>query len=298
MSIKLTGSLPDLPGKKTAYMANKTRKLEKKANWVRNQILEMSVAAGCGHVSSSFSCTELLVALYHGGILRFDPKRPKWEGRDRFILSKGQSGIALYPILADLGFFPLSKLRRFAQAGSFLGVHSESNVPGIEAVTGSLGHGIGLSVGAALRAKLDKKRYLSICMLGDAECYEGSVWEAAMFASHHQLDNLIAIIDRNGMGVLDFTEKSLKIEPLEEKWRSFGWDASTINGHCFEEIFSALKDIRKRNSGKPYVIIAKTVKGKGVSFMENKLFWHYRSPVGKEVELARKELKWKEKPLP
>lgn len=275
-------------------MSSEIKKLKKKANWVRKQILEMSVRAGSGHVSSSFSCTELLVALYHGGILRFDPKNQKWQKRDRFILSKGQSGLALYPILADLGFFPLSELDKFAQEDSFLGVHIGNNIPGVEAVTGSLGHGLGLAIGMALRAKLDNESYLSVTMLGDAECYEGSIWEAAMFAAHHGLNNLIAIIDRNWQGVTDFTESSLRLEPLEEKWRSFGWDVITIDGHSFEEIFSAMKDIRQRKSLKPYMIIAHTVKGKGVSFMENKKLWHYRVPVGEEIELARQELAWNE----
>lgn len=264
--------------------------LKDKARWVRNQILEMSLCAGSGHVTSSFSCTELLVALYHGGILRFDPKDPKWSGRDRFILSKGQSGIGLYPVLADLGFFPVSELRRFAQTDSFLGVHSERHTPGIEAVTGSLGHGLGLGIGMALAAKQDRKKHLTVVMLGDSECYEGSNWEAAMFASHNKLNNLVGIIDRNGMGVLDFTERSLKLEPFGDKWRSFGWDVKSIDGHSFSEIFAAFKNIRNRRSTKPLMIIAETVKGKGVSFMEHKLLWHYRVPAGKEIEIARKEL--------
>ncbi|HLD82598.1 MAG TPA: transketolase [Candidatus Omnitrophota bacterium] len=275
-------------------MPSKIKELKKKANWVRNQILEMSISAASGHVTSSFSCTEFLVALYYGGVLRFDPKNPKWEGRDRFILSKGQSGLALYPILADLGFFPLGQLNKFCQKDSFLGVHSESNVPGIEAVTGSLGHGLGIGIGMAMAANMENKGHLIVTMMGDSECYEGSVWEAAMFTAHHKLNNLIAIIDRNGMGVLDFTENSLCLEPFEQKWRGFGWDVASIDGHSFKEIFSSLKDIRSRKSKKPYLIIANTIKGKGVSFMEHKLLWHYRAPAGEEIERARKELIWKE----
>lgn len=275
-------------------MVNKIKGLEGKANWVRNKILEMSVAAGSGHVTSSFSCTELLVALYHGGILRFDPADPKWAGRDRFILSKGQSGIALYPVLADLGYFPVDELLNFAQEGSFLGVHAESNVPGLEAVTGSLGHGLGIGIGMALAAKMDKKQYLTIVMMGDAECYEGSVWEAAMFAGHHKLNNLVGIIDRNWLGVTDYTEKSLKLDPFDKRWQSFGWDTITIDGHSFKEIFSAFNGVRNRKSKKPLMIIAETVKGKDVSFMENKLLWHYRVPAGNEIEKARKELAWQD----
>lgn len=271
------------------------KELKRKANWVRNKILEMSIRAGSGHVTSSFSCTELLVALYHGKILNFDPADPKWEGRDRFILSKGQSGIALYPVLADLGFFPADELLNFAQEGSFLGVHAESNAPGLEAVTGSLGHGLGIGVGMALAARMDKKRYLTVVMLGDAECYEGSVWEAAMFAGHHRLNNLIGIIDRNWMGVTDYTERSLKLDPFSKRWSSFGWDTITIDGHSFKDIFSAFKDVRNRKSKKPLMIIAETVKGKGVSIMENKMLWHYRVPVNKEIDIARRELEWNER---
>ena len=273
---------------------NKIREMKKRANWVRRQVLEMGVRAGSGHTTSAFSCAELLVALYYGNILRFDVNNPRWDKRDRFILSKAQAGIALYPILAELGFFPVSELEKFAESDSCLGVHAENNIPGVEATTGSLGHGLGLASGIALSAKLDKKDWLTMTMMGDAECYEGSVWEAAMFAAHNKLNNLILIIDRNWMGVTDFTESSLKLDPLEKKWKSFGWDAVTIDGHSFDEILSAFKDARTRRSSKPYAIIAETVKGKGVSFMENKKLWHYRVPVGEEIDIARRELEKRE----
>lgn len=273
-------------------MFKKITELEKKANWVRKELLEMCARAGSGHVTSAFSCTEILVALYYGGILHFNPANPDWEERDRFILSKGHAGVALYPILADLGFFPISELRNFAQAGSFLAVHAESNAPGIEAVTGSLGHGLGLGAGLALAAKMDRKLYMTVTLLGDGECYEGSIWEAAMFAGHYQLNNLVAIIDRNWLCVTDFTENCLRLDPLDDKWKSFGWDVVTIDGHSFEEIFTALKNFRSRRSSKPLMIIANTVKGKGVSFMEDKLLWHYVVPAGDQLEMARKELNW------
>ena len=266
--------------------------LEKKAHYIRKQVLDMCVRAGTGHVSSSFSCAEILVALYYGGILRYDPANPDWDERDRFILSKGHAGVALYPVLADLGFFPISELRNFAQAGSFLGVHAESSTPGIEAVTGSLGHGLGLAAGLALVAKMDRKLYMTITLLGDGECYEGSVWEAAMFAAYHQLNNLVAIIDRNGLCVTDFTENFLRFDPFDDKWKSFGWDVVTIDGHSFKEIFAALENFRSRRSTKPLMIIANTVKGKGVSFMEDKPLWHYVVPSGDQLEMARKELNW------
>ena len=268
-------------------------KLKKKANWVRNTILEMGIKAGAAHLAPAFSCTEILVALYYGGILRFNPGNPDWEERDRFILSKGQAAIALYAVLAGLNFFPVTELSSFTQAGSRLGGHTEDTIPGVEAFTGSLGHGLSIAVGLALAAKIDKKNYATVALLGDGECQEGSVWEAATLAAHHKLNNLIAIIDNNGLSAIDFVERYIKLSPLAGKWKAFGWDVKIIKGHSFKEIIFALKDIRSRKSNKPLVIIAKTVKGKGVSFMENKPIWHYRIPVGEELKLARKELSFK-----
>ncbi len=267
-----------------------TSELQAKARWVRQQILEMALKAKSGHVTSSFSCTEILVALYNGGILRVDPKNPEWPERDIFLMSKGQSGIGLYPILADMGFFPLKDLENFAGKGSHISVHIGQDIPGSEIVSGSLGHGLGIASGWALADRMDFNNRLIVTLLGDAECYEGSVWEAAMFAGHNRLNNLIAIIDRNQMGVLDFTECSLKLNPLDEKFRAFGWDVVTIDGHSFEAIFGAFKDVRARRRDKPLMIIANTIKGKGVSFMENARFWHYRVPEGEFIEAARKEL--------
>lgn len=271
-------------------MKEKIERLEKKANWVRNEVLEMAVAAGAGHIAPAFSCTEILVSLYHGNILKVDPKNLKWEDRDRFILSKGHGCAALYAILADLGFFPASELRGYCQLGSRLGGHSESNVPGVEAFTGSLGHGLSIGAGMAMAAKIDNKKYISVVLMGDGESQEGSVWEAAMFASHHKLDNLIAIVDRNKVQAINRTEEAVGLEPFEEKWKAFGWETKVIDGHSVEEIFDAFDGTRLRNSGRPLAIIANTTKGKGVSFMENKAIWHFRIPVGDELEQARKEL--------
>ncbi len=271
-------------------MLRKIDELEEKANWVRRHTLDMCLCGGSGHLVSSFSCTDILVALYYGGILRFNPANPGWEERDRFIISKGHGAIALYPILADWGFFPVDELAKFCCGNSLLGAHPDHYIPGIEVVTGSLGHGLGIAAGLALAAKMDGQAYKVIALLGDGECYEGAVWEAAMFASHHQLNNLTGIIDRNGLSVTDFTEKSLKLDPLDDKWRAFGWDTVTINGHNFKEILGALKDFRCRSSAKPLVIIANTVKGKGVSFMENNPLWHTLFPTGEQIEMARVEL--------
>ena len=264
--------------------------LAAKASWVRREIVEMTVGLAGAHLAPSFSCTELLISLYHGGILHFDPQNEYWEGRDRFILSKGQACLALYPILADLGFFPLSELRSFCKLGSRLGAHSESNVPGVEAFTGSLGHGLSIAAGMALAAKIDGKDYLTVALLGDGECQEGSVWEAAMFAAHQRLDNLMIIIDRNTLQAIDFTEHALALDPLQDKWEAFGWEVRNTDGHAFDCILGTIKDIRARRSGKPLAVIARTTKGKGVSFMENQPIWHYRTPNAEELEQARKEL--------
>jgi len=264
--------------------------LAEKAKWVRKQTLEMCAYAGSGHLASSLSCVEILVALYYGRILRFDSADPNWEERDRFILSKGHGGVALYPILADLGFLPNDDLGDFCQPGSILGVHPDKNVPGIETTTGSLGHGLGIAVGLALCAKMDKKSYSTVCLLGDGECYAGSIWEAAMFAGHLQLNNLIAIADRNRLCVTDFTENFLRLEPFQHKWISFGWDVACINGHCFEEIFAAFKNSRSRSSAKPLIIIANTIKGKGLSCMEDSPHGHTLVPSGEQLEIAKREL--------
>ena len=267
--------------------------LEKKANYIRNQTLGMCVKAGTGHVTSSFSCAEILVALYYGDILHYDISNPKWEDRDRFILSKGHASPILYAVLADLGFFSESEIWKFCQANGMFGVHLQNDVPGVEITSGSLGHGLGIAAGMALAAKLDKKHHLVFTLLGDGECYEGSTWESAMFAGHHQLNNLVAIVDRNWLCVTDFTENCVRLNPFDQKWEAFGWEVAVIDGHSFEDIFSALNAVRSRQATSPLVIIANTVKGKGVSFMENKPLWHGIAPKGKEAELAKMELMWK-----
>lgn len=265
--------------------------LKKKANQIRKQSLEMCVIGGSGHISSSFSCTEIFVALYYGGILRFDRTNLDWDERDRFIISKGHGAMTLYPILADLGFFSKDELSKFCQGNGILGAHPDNNIPGIEAVTGSLGHGLGLGIGLALRAKMDRKNYITVVLLGDGECYEGAVWEGAMLAAHHQLNNLIGVIDRNGLSVTDFTERNLKLDPIKDKWCAFGWDVVSIGGHSFKEIFEVFKDFRSRKSNKPLMIIANTVKAKGISFMEHNPLSHTLIPTGKQLEMAREELK-------
>lgn len=266
------------------------KRLEKKAHEMRKSVLETCIKAGTGHVTSSMSCTDILVALYHGGILRHDPKDPDWEDRDRFFLSKGQASPVLYTVLADRGFFPAKNLRSFAQRGGPFGVHLQKNVPGTESTSGSLGHGFGLAAGTALAAKMNRDLFISFALLGDGECYEGSIWETAMFASHNRLNNLVAIVDRNHLCVTDFTENIVALEDLEEKWAAFGWDVVRIDGHSYEAIFGVLADLRTRSSTAPLAIIAETVKGKGIDFMTNKPLWHGLAPKGKDAARARREL--------
>jgi len=271
-------------------MEDNIQKLKEKANFVRRQILEMVVAAGKGHIGGAFSCTDILVSLYYGDVLRFDSSNPNWDKRDRFILSKGHTAAALYAILSDLGYFPCTELNNFQKENCILGGHPDRKIPGIEADTGSLGHGLGIGIGLALSAKLDKKDFMTFVLMGDGECYEGSVWEAAMFASHHKLNNLVGIVDKNNLCILDFTKNCVNMEPLEDKWKSFGWDVITIDGHSFEELDSVFSKVRSRQSEKPLMIIANTIKGKGVSFMENKPEWHHSVPNQEQLEMARKEL--------
>jgi transketolase len=266
-------------------------RLEKKAFQIRHKMLEMCSRAGTGHVTSSLSCIDLLVALYYGGIMKFDSKRPHWAQRDRFFLSKGQASPALYTILADLGFFPKSELEYFAQAGGKFGVHLQNDVPGVEITSGALGHGFGIAAGAALGAKMNRELHLNFAMLGDGECYEGSIWETAMFAAHNHLNNLVAIVDRNYLCVTDFTESLIALEPLHDKWRAFGWDVARLEGHCFEDLLGALSTIRSRRSRKPLVIIADTVKGKGVDSIADRPLWHGMAPKGEAAKACQAELK-------
>ncbi len=269
---------------------NKVTELEKKARWVRQEVLEMCARAGEGRVASAFSCTEILVALFHGGILSFDPNNLQWEGRDRFIMSKSPGAVGLYPILSDLNFLPSSELEKYCQPDGILGPYGD-DIPGVEAVWGALGHGLGVAAGLALAGKMDVKRYMTVVLLGDGECYEGAVWEAAMFAGHHELNNLVAIIDRNWICTIDFTENCLRLDPLESKWQAFGWDVITIDGHSFDEIFAAFKGFRTRKSSKPLMIIANTIKGKGVSLLENNPMGHVIIPSGEQLQKAREELR-------
>ena len=264
--------------------------LTAKAKEIRQRTLEMVLKAGAGHLGGSFSCAEILVTLYYGNILRYDAANPAWEERDRFILSKGHANNSLYVILADVGFFQADNLENYCRSGCFLGNHCDNTVPGVEVITGSLGHGLGIAAGMALAGKLDGRQHLVFAVIGDGESQEGSIWEAAMFASQHRLSNLIVFLDRNGLGSEDFTENTAGLEPVKDKWLAFGWEVHSVDGHSIDELLAVLADCRSRISDKPIMIIARTVKGKGISFLENTPRSHHTLPVGNEIEIARRDL--------
>ena len=226
-----------------------------------------------GHYGGSLSCVDILVCLYFSS-MEHRPNEPDWEDRDRFVLSKGHAAPALYAVLAEAGYFPIRKLWSFKKLGSTLQGHPDMKlVPGVEMSTGSLGQGLSVAVGMALAGKLDKKSYGVNVLLGDGEIDEGSVWEAAMAASHYQLDNLTAVLDRNNLQISGFTESHMRLEPVNEKWKAFGWAVTEIDGHDPRQILSALGSAA-RVSLKPLLIIARTVKGKGIDILENKVGSH------------------------
>ena len=271
-------------------MKRETR-LQRKANELRERTLEMCIKAGTGHVTSSFSSAELLSTLYFGGVMKYDPQNPEWDERDRFILSKGQASPILYVTLAKAGFFPEQWLDTFCEADGHFGVHLQCDVPGVEFTTGSLGHGLGLGVGKALAAKMNNKDYRTYVLLGDAELQEGSNWESAMAASQYKLGNLTGIVDRNGFGVLCPTEQSAGLDMLEEKFKSFGWNVDSINGHSTKELLNTLKKQESYSSEKPKMIIAYTKKGKGIASWENVALRHGTAPIGEEAVTTMRELK-------
>lgn len=263
--------------------------LKEKARWLRQELFEMVIRQRAGHLPSSYSMTEILVQLYYGGTVRYSEGNPDDPNRDRVIVSKGHAAMALYPILADLGYFPAGELEHFTERGHLLGMYADVRIPGIEGISGSLGHGIGMGAGFAFAGRYDGMDYRTFVIVGDGECYEGSIWESAMFAAHHKLENLIAIVDRNSLCILGETEDLMALGDLEAKWRSFGWHTVAAEGHDFDSLREAFELIGKTD-GKPLAIIADTVKGKGVSFMEGRAEWHNRMPSDEQVVTARQEL--------
>ncbi len=259
---------------------------------IRRHVLDMTNISRGSHIASAFSVADIIAVLY-SDILKFDNKNPKMKDRDRLVLSKGHASAALYSALAESGFFPVDVLKtHYANGGKLCGHVSHNGVNGIECSTGSLGHGISIACGMALANKKDGNKNRVFAIVGDGECDEGCVWEAALFANHNELSNFTVIIDYNKMQSLDFCENTVKLEPLADKWRAFGWNVTEVDGHNHEDLKNALSKVSQKS---PTVVIAHTIKGKGVSFMENNILWHYRSPQGEEYEKALKELEEQKK---
>ncbi len=256
---------------------------------LRKDILKIAYYGGGAHIASCYSIVELLTVLYCR-ILNIDPDRVDDPDRDRFILSKGHASAAIYAILAERGFIEKEQLKTYCQCNSILGGHPEKqHIPGIEASTGSLGHGLSFGAGIAYAGRTQNRTFKTFVMMGDGECQEGSVWEAMMFAAQMKLGNLIAIVDYNKLQAMDTLEKIINLEPLVDKWKSFGWHVEEVDGHDIDAIINRLKKV-PYSEDKPTVIIAHTIKGKGISFMENVPIWHYRFPNDDELKIAFKEL--------
>ncbi|MDQ0086677.1 transketolase [Paenibacillus anaericanus] len=265
------------------------RELKIKAAQIRMDLLIIIHRAKTGHTGGSLSNTDILTALYYE-IMNIDPAQPKLKNRDRFIASKGHSVESIWCILADKGFFPKEELETYSQFGTRLIGHPNNKVPGIEMNTGALGHGLPISVGMALAAKRDGLSYRVFCLMGDGEQAEGSNWEAAMSGAHYKLDNLIGIVDRNGLQISGTTEEVMGLEPLEDKWAAFGWNVVSIDGNDMESLVKTFREA-PTVSGKPTLVIANTVKGKGVSFAENVPAWHHHVPSDEQLATAHAELK-------
>jgi transketolase len=263
--------------------------LKKLAKKIRLRVLHMLTTAGSGHTGGSLSAADVAVAIYFSK-MNFDPKNPLWKERDRFILSKGHAAPLLYAIMGEAGYFPLDTLNLLRKVESPLQGHPCcTSLPGIEVSTGSLGQGLSVANGMALGLRLDKNPARVYCIMGDGEIQEGQVWEAAMTAAHYKIDTLCAVVDNNGLQIDGPVQKIMGIAPLHDKWASFGWHVIDVNGHNMEQILSAL-DEAERTKGKPTVIIAKTTKGKGVSFFEDKVEYHGVAPSSEEYEKAVKEI--------
>lgn len=260
---------------------------------IRRHGIEMTHLSGGSHIGAILSVADIIAVLY-GGVMNIDPKNPQKIDRDRFILSKGHAGASIYAALAENGFFEVEELKTHYQNGSRLSGHVSHHLPGVDFSTGPLGHGLSAGVGMAYAAKKDGKSHKVYVVLGDGECDEGSVWEAALFANHFRLNNLVAIVDHNHMQSMDFQENTLEIENFGEKWEAFGWNVIEVDGNSHEELnvaFEQAEKLSKEEAHKPTVIIANTIKGCGVSFMQNDILWHYRFPhEGWEYDCAVAEL--------
>ncbi len=264
--------------------------LADRAKFVRRETLRLSRIAGAGHYSSTFSCAELLAALYYAQ-LRINPAEPKWPDRDRFVLSKGHAAIGLYPILADLGYFDRALLDNYTRLGSPFGDHPDmKRIPGADFSSGSLGHGLSIGLGMALAGRAQGRGYRVYVVLGDGELHEGQVWEAAMAAGHFRAQGLVAIVDRNGLCIDGHTEQVMSVEPIEDRFAAFGWRTTRIDGHDFGAILGALDALAPAGQGQPQLIVADTIKGRGVERMEMALNWHVGNLAGTDYDEVLAEI--------
>ncbi len=264
------------------------KELEGKAKQVRRLIIQMLAKAGSGHPGGSLSAADLITALFFS-VLRHNPADPSWPDRDRFHMSKGHCCPLWYAVLAESGYFPKDTLLTLRQLGSILQGHPDRRTPGVDVASGSLGQGLSVALGMSLAAKLDKKDYRVYCLMGDGEIQEGNIWEAAMASSHYKCDNLCGMLDYNGFQIDGKICEIMELEPIVDKWKAFGWHTIEINGHDMGQILNAFTEARATKA-KPTIIIAHTIKGKGVSFMENVVDFHGRAPTKEEAEKALKEL--------
>lgn len=270
-------------------------KIEEIARDIRKKVYQIAHYSGGGHMGAAFSMADIISVLYFDGVLKYDASNPEWEDRDKFVLSKGHAGYALYSALAKAGYFSMEELWHVGKPGSKFGGHPKMHdIPGVEASTGALGHGLSFAIGIAYANKIDKRTSHVYVLLGDGECQEGSIWEGALSAPTLELDNLTAIVDYNKLQAMDNLENIVRMKPFAEKWQAFGWNVIEIDGHNYKEIKNALLE---RQMGKPTLVIANTVKGKGVSFMENTPIWHFRMPNEKELPILMKELGLEESDL-
>ncbi len=266
------------------------RELKTIAAELRLEVLRMICHAGKGHIGGAFSCLDILASLYFGGSLKFDPQRPSWPERDRVVLSKGHAAQAIFATLARAGYFPKEALDGYCVDGSYLGGHPSHKLPGVEFDTGSLGHGLGVCAGIAMANRMDGRDSRVFAILGDGECYEGSVWEALLFAAGRRLGNLVAVVDHNHQTVLGKTDDYLSQEPFADKFKAFGWNAIVVDGHDVKALADLWASLPRRADAAPTAVICETVKGKGVSFMEGVLRFHHSVPSKDELAIAEKEL--------
>ena len=274
-----------MPLKKDEWLA-----LEKKAYELRNLCLDTTYWAGSGHIGGGMSVMDMMTVLYHK-YMRLDKNDPNWEDRDRFVMSKGHAGIAYAPVLVDFGFNDPEQLKTFNLTNSKMGIHLDANkVVGVDASTGSLGHGMSLAAGMALAARMKGKDYKTYCILGDGECDEGSNWEAAMTIAHYKITNLICFVDRNKCMIDGRTEDVMKLEPFCDKWRAFGFEVKDIDGNNINELCDAIDEALANTGDKPYMIVANTLKGCCIDFMEDDYHWHYGALNEEKYEQAKKSL--------